>query len=165
MIFPWKNWRFAKNTKKFFLNIQQKWNHNYPWKPRNKMLLHQHARFNMLNRVTDCKKINEKRKSQKFNQKYFLKIYLEKYTQKGKLATQISSEEPRNENKWMLSPTLPPQKIARTHTHTHSKRNLFFPLAFPFFFKTTKHPQAENHTRYHHAHTHPRTPTCPRPTI
>ena len=85
------------------------------------MLQHQHARFNMLNRVTDCKKINEKRKSQKFNQKYFLKIYLEKYTQKSKLATQISSEEPRNENKWMLSPTLPPQKIARTHTHTHTQ--------------------------------------------
>ena len=75
----------------------------------------------MLNRVTDCKKINEKRKSQKFNQKYFLNIYLEKYTQKSKLATQISSEEPRNENKWMLSPTLPPQKIARTHTHTHTQ--------------------------------------------
>ena len=154
-----------KNTKKFFLNIQQKRNHNYPCKPRYKTPQHQHARSNMLNRVTDCKKQMKNVNRKNSTKSIFLRIYLEKYTQKSKLATQISSEEPRNENKWMLSPTLPPQKIARTHTHTHSKRNLLIPLAFPFFFKTTKHPQAENHTRYHHAHTHPRTPTCPRPTI
>ena len=85
------------------------------------MLQHQHARSNMLNRVTDCKKQMKNVNRKNSTKSIFLRIYLEKYTQISKLATQISSEEPRNENKWMLSPTLPPQKIARTHTHTHTQ--------------------------------------------
>ena len=100
----------------------------------------------MLNRVTDCKKQMKNVNRKNSTKSIFLRIYLEKYTQKSKLATQISSEEPRNENKWMLSPTLPPQKIARTHTHTHTQSATYSsPSPSPFLQHNKTSPSRKPH--------------------
>ena len=91
----------------------------------------------------------------------FLNIYLKKYTQKGQLATQFSSEEPRNETSG-CSPQPYPPKRSLEHTHTHTlKAQPIHPTCPPLFLQDNKtSPSRKPHalSPCPHTHTHSHTP-------
>ena len=116
----------------------------------------------MLNRVTDCKKTNEKRKSQKFNQKYFFENLFRKiYTKKVNWQPRFLQKNLETKTSG-CSPQPYPPKRSLEHTHTHTlKAQPIHPTCPPLFLQDNKtSPSRKPHalSPCPHTHTHSHTP-------